>query len=85
MRNANVSQIIVTMTSPTLNPNGNNATFQIFSKYSESKVFFRHVQIEKIVEDIPSVSNMLDKIAKPKFVKPNENVNEEDLKIVNFR
>ena len=46
-------RIIVAMTSPSIDVLANNATYQIYSKFAERAVFFRHVNIDTIFRTTP--------------------------------
>ena len=49
MRNAGGGiSAVVAMTSDTLDLSESNATCRIYSKYGESSVFFRHVNMDKV-------------------------------------
>ena len=45
--------IIVAMTSPILDINSNNATYQLYTKHSENNIFFRYVNLDTIFEGTP--------------------------------
>ena len=45
--------IIVAMTSPAIDVLANNATCQIYTKYSERQVLFRHVNVDTIFKTTP--------------------------------
>ena len=51
VRNSKVDQFYVVMTSPNLNVTANNATCQLFKRYSN--VIFRHVDLDVLFEETP--------------------------------
>ena len=54
VKNTDLSgHIIVVMTSPILNINTNNATYQLYTKHSEKHIFFRYVNVDTIFEGTP--------------------------------
>ena len=54
VKNTDLSgHIIVIMTSPTLDINTNNATYQLYTKHSENQIFFRYVNVDTIFKGTP--------------------------------
>ena len=51
VRNSKIDQFYVVMTSPNLNVTANNATCQLFKRYSN--VIFRHVDLDVLFEETP--------------------------------
>ena len=51
IRNSKIDQFYVVMTSPNLNVTANNATCQLFTRYSN--VIFRHVDLDVLFEETP--------------------------------
>ena len=54
VKNSGISgRIIIAMTSPSIDVLANNATCQIYKKFAERAVFFRHVDIETVFRGTP--------------------------------
>ena len=54
VKNSGISgRIVVAMTSPILDVSANNATWQIYTKFAESFVYFRFVNVDTIFQGTP--------------------------------
>jgi hypothetical protein len=70
------------MTSPILNVTANNATCQLYTRFAETKVFFRHVNVNKTFEGTP-----IDPVFKSGLLDPKHDMGSHDkerLRIVHY-
>ena len=92
MRNANVSRIVVAMTSKSLHVSANNVTRQLFQKYSNdggnkkptTLLLFRHVNVDLLFKNTKLEDIHLKKSLHVESVQ-NKRLKKDQITAINYR